>query len=71
MELAVEHLPCLEVPLWLEKPFRNGIPLQMKALQGVETLEQGQPVRMKLAGQLIAIGERQGDDIRQRTWLEE
>ena len=71
MELAVEHLPCLEVPLWLEKPFRNGIPLHMKALQGVETLTQGQPVRMKLAGQLIAIGERQGDDIRQKTWLEE
>jgi len=71
MELAVAHLPCLEVPLWLEKPFRNGIPLSIKALSNVDELVQGKAVRMRLAGELIAIGERQGDDIRQRTWLGE
>lgn len=71
MELAVAHLPCVEVPIWLEKPFRNGIPLHMKALRNVETLASGESVCMKLDGELIAIGERQGDDIRQKTWLGE
>ena len=71
MELAVEHLPSMTVPEWLEKPFRNGIPLHISALRGVDMLAEGQSVRMMLHGELVAIGERQGGDIRQKTWLAE
>ncbi|HNW85486.1 MAG TPA: tRNA pseudouridine(55) synthase TruB [Candidatus Limiplasma sp.] len=71
METALSHLPVLTVPMRLEKPFRNGILLPLKALPDAPPLAEGQAVRMSLNGRLTAIGVREGDEIRQRTWLEE
>ena len=71
MEVALTHLPTQNVPLWLEKPFRNGIPLQAKQLPDLPALQDGQAVCMRLRGELTAIGVWEGDVLRQKTWLEE
>ncbi|NLI21824.1 MAG: tRNA pseudouridine(55) synthase TruB [Clostridiales bacterium] len=71
MEAAVEHLPWAEVPAALEKPFRNGVPLRLHALRLSETPPEGAAVRMRSGGELCAIGVREGDALRQRTWLAE
>lgn len=48
METALLHLPVLEVPPRLEKPFRNGIPLPWNAFEQVGGLAEGAPVRLSL-----------------------
>ena len=71
MEVALSHLPEIVIPEALAKPLRNGIPLLAQGVDGASALQEGQPVRMRLQGELIAIGVREGDKLRQRTWLGE
>lgn len=69
MDAALAHLPEANVPPWLEKPFRNGVPLAVSAFPTLSELPPAQPVRLRLNGELAAIGEREGQLIRQKTWL--
>jgi len=71
MEVALTHLPTMDVPPWLEKPFRNGIPIKTKQVRDLPELGEGQAICMCLHGELVAIGVWEGDAIRQKTWLEE
>ncbi len=68
METALAHLPRLDVPVTLAKPFCNGVPLPLARLQA-QTLPTEQPVRLYLDGKLTAIGTCEGDIVKFRTWL--
>jgi tRNA pseudouridine55 synthase len=70
METAVGHLPRLNVPETLRKPFVNGVPLRAEALSAGLPPE-GEPVRLYLGGALTAIGVRSGGELRVKTWLGE
>jgi tRNA pseudouridine55 synthase len=69
MDVPLAHLPMAEVPVRLETPFVNGVPLRADAAQTLAALPTGMPARLYLHGVLTAIGERQGDSIHIRTWL--
>ncbi len=69
MDVPLSHLPMADVPVRLESPFVNGIPLRVDVAQALAALPEGAPVRLYLRGMLLAIGERQGDVVRVRTWL--
>lgn len=66
METALEHLPRMDVPHSLTKPFENGVPLPAGTFP---SLEEGQAVRMYLDGRLTAIAVRTGQTLRTKTWL--
>lgn len=68
METALTHLPRLDVPSALAKPFCNGVPLPCTRLQ-TQALPPEQPVRLYLDGKLTAIGTCEGDIVKSRTWL--
>ncbi len=72
-EAALGHLPWAEVPASLERAFCHGGKLpwnEFLALHGTAA-EQGAPACFWLQGKLAAIGERQGGQIKLRTWLGE
>ncbi len=69
MEAAISHVPMAQVPLRLEKSFRNGVPLPASAFTG--ELPQHTPIRLYLGGALMAIGEQAGGKVTFRTWLGE
>ena len=70
METALKHLPALNVPEKLRKPFLNGVPLSRKVLTE-QNLPNEQPVRLYLDHQLYSVGVTDGDLIRCKTWLGE
>lgn len=69
IDRPLSHLPMADVPARLESPFVNGVPLRADASQALAALPEGMPARLYLRGVLTAIGERQGDAVRTRTWL--
>lgn len=69
MDRPLSHLPMAEVPARLESPFTNGVPLRADAVQAFAALPEAKPARLYLRGVLTAIGERQGDAVKTRTWL--
>ena len=71
METALAHLPALDVPQALLKNLRNGIPLPVRAVPQAVALAEGQPVQLRVDGTLLAIGNREGELLYQRTWLAE
>ena len=69
MDVPLRHLPMADVPVRLETPFVNGVPLRVDASQAFTALPKGLPARLYLRGTLVAIGERSEDTVRIRTWL--
>ena len=67
VDMPLAHLPMVDVPLRLQKPLVNGIPLRLEALPALA--QTAQPIRMYLAGTLTAIGQVQENTLRVRTWL--
>jgi len=72
-ETALSHLPSIDIPLELENVFRNGGRLPWAALSKTNGLEvqDGTFIRLQRRGSLSAIGVRQGEELRTRTWLDE
>lgn len=71
MDMALCHLPQAEVPEGLETAFRNGGKLpwaQLTPLHGTKA-ESGGHFCLRLKGQVAAVGVRQGDQAKPRTWL--
>lgn len=69
MDVPIGHLPMADVPVRLETPFVNGVPLRVDASQAMAVLPTRLPVRLYLRGTLVAIGERSEDTVRIKTWL--
>ena len=62
---ALSHLPSVEVNASEGKRIRQG---QFLPVEG-ETLPEGEPVRILLGGELLAVGAREGNDLRPRKVL--
>jgi len=72
-QAALAHLPMAQVPTGLEKAVRNGGHLtwrRFKTLAGTQA-EQGSPFCLWMDGALCGVAQRQGDEIKLRTWLGE
>ena len=72
-QTALTHLPMAQVPNGLERAVRNGGRLpweRFKALAGAQA-EQGGPFCLWMNGALCGVAQRQGDEIKLRTWLGE
>lgn len=71
METVLARFARAEVPARYRKPFHNGVPLPFglfpELAQG--PVAEGEPVRLYCDGQLCAVGAREGDTLRARTWL--
>ena len=69
-EAGLGHMPMAEVPADLEKAVRNGghIPWNRLAAQGVSA---EQPFGLRLGEALLAVAQRQGDEVKVKTWLAE
>jgi tRNA pseudouridine55 synthase len=70
-EAALPHLPQAPVPPGLESAFRNGGTLPWSAFPALHQTPAatGGPAAFLLNGKLAAIGSRQGNEIKLRTWL--
>ena len=67
---AAQAMAMAQVPPDLEKAVRNGghIPWNRFAAQGVSA---EQPVGLRLGEALLAVAQRQGDEVKVKTWLAE
>ena len=72
-QAALAHLPMAQVPAGLEKAVRNGGRLPWKRFKALlnEQAEQGSPFCLWMDGTLCGVAQRQGDEIKLRTWLGE
>ncbi len=71
METVLERFARADVPERYQKAFFNGVPLPFGAfaqLAGTPA-EAGEPVRLYWRGELCAVAAREGDALRNRTWL--
>ena len=70
-EVALGHLHHVQVPQRFYAAFSHGGRLpwrEFPSLQGTPA-EQGKPFGLWWGGKLAAVGERQGDEVKLRTWL--
>jgi len=72
-EAALAHLPRTDVPAALASAFRNGGRLSWNSFPALHQTASaiGEAACFWLDGRLAAIGVRQGDEVRLRTWLGE
>jgi tRNA pseudouridine55 synthase len=72
-ETALGHLPMTTVPRKLEKPVRNGGKLDWERFPALHDTPaaDGTPFGLWMNGELCAIGQRQEDSVKIRTWLGE
>lgn len=70
-EAALAHLPMAEVPADLEKAVRNGgkIPWRRFGTLHDTSAKDGAPFCLWMEGALCGVAQRQGDDIKLKTWL--
>lgn len=68
-EIALGHISRLQTPPAMEKPLRNGGKLPVAAFPGAEELSQGQAVCLFMGEELMAIAQRERNQLKVKTWL--
>ncbi len=69
VERVLSHLPQAEVPAFLRKAFLTGGKLPWAAFSSLQGVLENTPVCLWAEGRIAAIGQRQGQEMKLRTWL--
>ena len=69
VEAVLGHLPYVEVPEKLLRPFQNGVPLPIGAFPALAHAAQDTRVQLRTGGKTIAIARVRNDTLKPATWL--